>query len=79
MAIHTSPAAAGDGFLSHSMDAIDPERGAAEADCVVIVTDHKGFDYPKIVEHAKLIVDTRNALKGNRSRKSSGCTDYFPK
>ena len=58
-----------DGFLSHSMDAIDPERGAAEADCVVIVTDHKGFDYPKIVEHAKLIVDTRNALKGNPSPK----------
>ncbi len=37
------------------------------ADCVVIVTDHKTFDYPAVVEHAKLIVDTRNALKGFRS------------
>jgi UDP-N-acetyl-D-glucosamine dehydrogenase len=49
--------------------AIDPEKGAAEADCVVVVTDHKGFEYPKIVERAKLIVDTRNALKNNPSKK----------
>jgi UDP-N-acetyl-D-mannosaminuronate dehydrogenase len=35
----------------------------------VIVTDHKNFDYACIVERAKLIVDTRNALKGNPSAK----------
>src|SRR5579864_9376596 len=51
------------------MAAIDAEKGAAEADCVVIVTDHKKFDYPRIVERAKLIVDTRNALKGHKSEK----------
>ena len=51
------------------MTAIDADQGAAEADCVVIVTDHKGFDYARIVERAKLIVDTRNALKGNPSTK----------
>jgi UDP-N-acetyl-D-glucosamine dehydrogenase len=34
------------------------------ADCVVIVTDHTAYDYPWIVEHSHLIVDTRNALKG---------------
>lgn len=39
------------------------------ADCVVIVTDHKGVDYKAIVDRAKLIVDTRNALKGVRSEK----------
>ncbi len=33
----------------------------AEQDCVLIVTDHSAFDYPAIVEHARLIVDTRNA------------------
>jgi len=32
------------------------------ADCVVIITNHKVFDYPKILSSAKLIVDTRNAL-----------------
>src|SRR5580704_8818065 len=52
-----------------AMDSIDPEKAAAEADCVVIVTDHKGFDYSKIVDGAKLIVDTRNALKGRVSDK----------
>jgi UDP-N-acetyl-D-glucosamine dehydrogenase len=39
------------------------------ADCVVIVTDHSAFDYKALVEEAKLIVDTRNALKGFKSDK----------
>ena len=47
-----------------AMDAIEPAAACAEADCVVIVTDHKKFDYPKLVKSARLIVDTRNALKG---------------
>lgn len=46
------------------MDAIDETTGASEADCVVIVTDHRKFDYPDLVAKSKLIVDTRNALKG---------------
>jgi UDP-N-acetyl-D-glucosamine dehydrogenase len=33
----------------------------ARQDCVLIVTDHSAFDYDMLVEHAKLIVDTRNA------------------
>jgi UDP-N-acetyl-D-glucosamine dehydrogenase len=41
-----------------------PVSAALEADCVVIVTDHKSFDYQALVRSAKLIVDTRNALKG---------------
>jgi UDP-N-acetyl-D-glucosamine dehydrogenase len=39
------------------------------ADCVVIVTDHSGFDYKALVQQAALIVDTRNALKGITSDK----------
>jgi UDP-N-acetyl-D-glucosamine dehydrogenase len=35
----------------------------AAADCVVIVTDHGAFDYAAILEHADLVVDTRNAIK----------------
>jgi UDP-N-acetyl-D-glucosamine dehydrogenase len=42
---------------------------ASDADCVVIVTDHKVFDYTVLVENAKLIVDTRNALKNVQSPK----------
>jgi UDP-N-acetyl-D-glucosamine dehydrogenase len=51
------------------MTGSDPETSAAAADCVVIVTDHTAFDYARIVERAPLIVDTRNALKGNPSEK----------
>jgi len=39
------------------------------ADCVVIVTDHTGVDYNTVVEHSRLIVDTRNALKKFKSEK----------
>jgi UDP-N-acetyl-D-glucosamine dehydrogenase len=41
----------------------------ADADCVVIVTDHSSFDYKALVDRARLIVDTRNALKGFESGK----------
>jgi UDP-N-acetyl-D-glucosamine dehydrogenase len=36
----------------------------ALADCVVIITDHSAFDWAWIAQQARLIVDTRNALKG---------------
>lgn len=32
-------------------------------DCVLIATDHSDYDYDFIVQHASLIVDTRNATK----------------
>jgi UDP-N-acetyl-D-glucosamine dehydrogenase len=34
------------------------------ADAVVIVTDHKEFDYRMIVQTADLIIDARNATRG---------------
>jgi UDP-N-acetyl-D-glucosamine dehydrogenase len=40
----------------------DLDKAVREADCVVIVTNHKKYDYAKILSEAKLIVDTRNAL-----------------
>jgi UDP-N-acetyl-D-glucosamine dehydrogenase len=46
-----------------------PESCAAEADCVVIVTDHSAFDYQGLLERSRLIVDTRNALKNFSSPK----------
>ena len=33
------------------------------SDCVVIITDHRVFDYDPITRHARLVVDTRNAIK----------------
>ena len=34
----------------------------AAADCVLILTDHDAVDYSAIAQHAKLVVDTRNAM-----------------
>jgi UDP-N-acetyl-D-glucosamine dehydrogenase len=45
---------------------------AAGADCAVIVTDHRAFDYARIVDGFPLIVDTRNALKDFPSDKVFG-------
>jgi UDP-N-acetyl-D-glucosamine dehydrogenase len=48
-----------------------PFRAATlrKADCVVIVTDHAAFDYKLVAREAKVVVDTRNALKGMNGRK----------
>jgi len=35
-----------------------------EYDCVLIVTDHSDYDYPRIVRESQLVIDTRNATKG---------------
>jgi UDP-N-acetyl-D-glucosamine dehydrogenase len=35
-------------------------------DAVVIVTDHSAVDYALVVEHAPLVIDTRNATRGVR-------------
>ncbi len=51
------------------MTSADPAQAVAEADCAVIVTDHKSFDYKAMVRDAKLILDTRNSLKGIESEK----------
>ena len=38
-------------------------------DCAVIATAHKDFPYAMILRDSKAVVDTRNALKGKRSKK----------
>jgi UDP-N-acetyl-D-glucosamine dehydrogenase len=40
------------------------EAFVAAQDCLVIVTDHSAYDYGWLVQHARLIVDTRNATAG---------------
>ena len=50
-----------------SMDSrpLTPELLAAQ-DCVLILTDHSAYDWSWIVEHSKLVVDTRNATRDVR-------------
>ena len=54
------PVLAEDGheFRSVALDS----KSVAAADCVMIVTDHTSVDYRMIKRHAKLVVDTRNAM-----------------
>ncbi len=42
-------------------------------DCVLIVTDHSEYDYSRIVSEAKLVIDTRNATRGNSSSNIVRC------
>jgi len=41
---------------------VDLMEGVREADCVAIITNHRVYDYDAILDAAKLVVDTRNAL-----------------
>ncbi len=50
--------------ISDLMDAV------GSADCVVIITNHSSYDYAAILDAARLIVDTRNAL-GKEGRANS--------
>jgi len=54
---------------ARNLYAEDTLQMSAEADCVVVVTDHAAFDYAAIAKAATLIVDTRNALKNYPSSK----------
>jgi UDP-N-acetyl-D-mannosaminuronate dehydrogenase len=39
------------------------EAAVVAADASVVITDHTSLDYEMIAARAKLIIDTRNALK----------------
>lgn len=39
-------------------------KDAGQYDCVVIATDHSVYDYKAISQHARLVIDTRNATRG---------------
>jgi UDP-N-acetyl-D-glucosamine dehydrogenase len=47
--------------LQMSSSALEP----GSYDCVVIVTNHSGIDYDRLVDDAKLVVDLRNATGAN--------------
>jgi UDP-N-acetyl-D-glucosamine dehydrogenase len=47
----------------------EPLSRIREKDCVVIVANHRSFDYRAIVKDAPIIVDTRNAIREIRNEK----------
>ena len=54
------PSLAGDGFAMESV-VLDDDT-LSTADCVVIVTNHDGYDWEWVAGRSRLIVDTRNAI-----------------
>ncbi|MFZ0961822.1 MAG: nucleotide sugar dehydrogenase [Terriglobia bacterium] len=50
--------------FSHMRSLAMTAQSLSEHDCVVIATDHSAYDYQMIVDHAPLVVDTRNATRG---------------
>jgi len=56
------PAVALNGAELKGVEVTDARLEAA--DCVLILTDHPEFDYPRIVQVASLVVDTRSATQG---------------
>ncbi len=50
------------GIAFHSIELT--QTALEQADCVVIVTNHADYDWDFITNHAQLIVDSRNAIKG---------------
>jgi UDP-N-acetyl-D-glucosamine dehydrogenase len=51
--------------LEMDSQTLTPELLASQ-DCVLILTDHSAYDWPWIAQHAKLVVDTRNATRDVR-------------
>jgi UDP-N-acetyl-D-glucosamine dehydrogenase len=58
----------GESYLMES-EVLTP-ASIARADCALILTDHRAFDWEAIVPDARLLVDTRNALAAYR--------DHYP-
>ena len=54
-----------------TMKSVDPNSSYAGYDAVVIVTDHQVLDRARLLAESKIVVDTRDALRGvpgDRSR-----------
>lgn len=54
------------GEVFHSVPFSD--EALAEADCVIIVTDHSTVDYERVAACASLVLDARNVYRGQRPR-----------
>ena len=50
-----------DGKTLESVDLTD--EALRSADCVLVLTDHTAYDFGRVAEKARLIVDTRNAIE----------------
>ncbi len=56
--------------ITHMKSAPLTENTLRNVDCVLIATDHTNVDYDLVLEHAPLVVDTRNATAGRKRSKN---------
>jgi UDP-N-acetyl-D-mannosaminuronate dehydrogenase len=56
------------GDIKFELQEANMAKKLKDVDAVIIATDHTCYDYPWIVKNAKLVIDTRNAVK--RARKN---------
>jgi len=55
-------------YLDQTWKKVDlTEQTLSDANCVVILTDHTGYDYEWVAKHAKAVFDARNATKAIRA------------
>jgi UDP-N-acetyl-D-glucosamine dehydrogenase len=47
-----------------TLEAVDPKSSFAEYDLVVIVTDHTALERERMFRESKVVLDTRDALRG---------------
>jgi UDP-N-acetyl-D-glucosamine dehydrogenase len=52
-------------FTENGVEMSSVPLDAGAYDCVVVVTNHSGIDYERLVEDANLVVDLRNATGKN--------------
>lgn len=53
-------------FQDEVLRSVDLDEALPDCDCVVIVTNHSGIDYERLVTEAPIVVDARNATEGFR-------------
>ena len=58
------------GLPMHSVPLTDEALKAS--DLVLVVTDHSGLDYERVLKVAPLVLDTRGVLKGREDAKLVG-------
>jgi UDP-N-acetyl-D-glucosamine dehydrogenase len=63
-----------------TMDSVPlTDEALSRADCVVILTDHRAFDYGEIVEKSRALVDARNATAGVDGKGRGGSPRWIVK
>ena len=53
-----------------NMRSLPTDVSYADFDAVVVVTDHKAVDYTRMLREAKIVVDTRDAMRNIEGDKS---------